>query len=164
MASIHSVGSSTSVFLLLLLLSTLVVSTMGLFKGKSWKAHGRNVLITGGSQGLGLAVAQLLASKGAHVTICSRTESKLKQAVQQVKVSLCLRAASTCVLTLFTLRLRPRHPLNASTTSLQTCPPLRERAKPSMLAKSCPTRCCAAREGPNQASSSSRPRPTLKRA
>lgn len=36
---------------------------------------------------MGLAVAELLASKGAHVTICSRTESKLREAVGKVKVS-----------------------------------------------------------------------------
>lgn len=47
----------------------------------------QHVLITGGSQGLGLALAVLLASCGAHVTICSRSEEKLKRALAQVEVS-----------------------------------------------------------------------------
>ncbi|KAJ1033861.1 hypothetical protein NDA16_000069 [Ustilago loliicola] len=59
---------------------------MGLLRiGKRWKPEGKHVLVTGGSQGLGLALAELLAAKGAHVTICSRTESKLREAVDKVK-------------------------------------------------------------------------------
>nr|CDI54450.1 related to 3-ketosphinganine reductase [Melanopsichium pennsylvanicum 4] len=57
---------------------------MGNLLRKRWRPEGKHVLITGGSQGLGLAVAKLLATKGANVTICSRTESKLREAVQQV--------------------------------------------------------------------------------
>ncbi|SPO46803.1 related to 3-ketosphinganine reductase [Moesziomyces antarcticus] len=60
---------------------------MGLLGGKKWKPQGKDVFITGGSQGLGLALAELLAAKGANVTICSRTESKLREAVEQVKAA-----------------------------------------------------------------------------
>ncbi|PWY99684.1 NAD(P)-binding protein [Testicularia cyperi] len=60
---------------------------MGLFGAKRWQARGKHVLVTGGSQGLGLAVAQLLAAKGANITVCSRTESKLQQALDKIKSS-----------------------------------------------------------------------------
>ncbi|PWN48133.1 NAD(P)-binding protein [Violaceomyces palustris] len=54
---------------------------------KAWDPKSKNVFITGGSQGLGLALAQLLASKGANVTICSRSEEKLIVALGKVKQS-----------------------------------------------------------------------------
>ncbi|CDU25246.1 related to 3-ketosphinganine reductase [Sporisorium scitamineum] len=60
---------------------------MGALRRNKWKPQAKHVFITGGSQGLGLAVAELLASKGAHVTICSRTESKLREAVGKVKAA-----------------------------------------------------------------------------
>ena len=50
-----------------------------------WNAHGKYIFITGGSQGLGLALAKLLASRGAHVVICSRSESKLRSALKDVE-------------------------------------------------------------------------------
>jgi len=46
---------------------------------------GKHVLITGGSQGLGLAFAKLCFLKGAKVTIVSRTKSKLEQACEEIK-------------------------------------------------------------------------------
>lgn len=46
----------------------------------------QNVLVTGGSQGLGLGIAKLLASQGANVVICSRTEAKLRTAVAEIEV------------------------------------------------------------------------------
>lgn len=71
----------------LVVLGSLVFSTTMNLLHKKWRPEGKHVFITGGSQGLGLALAQLLASKGANVTICSRTEAKLKEAVALVKVS-----------------------------------------------------------------------------
>lgn len=47
----------------------------------------QHVLITGGSQGLGLALAKLLASKGADVTIVARSVSKLEKAAADIMVS-----------------------------------------------------------------------------
>jgi NAD(P)-dependent dehydrogenase (short-subunit alcohol dehydrogenase family) len=41
----------------------------------------RNIFITGGSRGIGLAIARKFASAGAHVAICSRTESEVFDAV-----------------------------------------------------------------------------------
>lgn len=46
----------------------------------------QHIFITGGSQGLGLALAELVASQGADVTICSRSKDKLEEAVQRIKV------------------------------------------------------------------------------
>ena len=44
-----------------------------------------DVLITGGSDGLGLAVAKLLAGEGGtRVTLVARNEAKLREAVAQL--------------------------------------------------------------------------------
>eukprot|EP00633_Aureoumbra_lagunensis_P010925 CAMPEP_0197329868 /NCGR_PEP_ID=MMETSP0892-20130614/6261_1 /TAXON_ID=44058 ORGANISM="Aureoumbra lagunensis, Strain CCMP1510" /NCGR_SAMPLE_ID=MMETSP0892 /ASSEMBLY_ACC=CAM_ASM_000538 /LENGTH=338 /DNA_ID=CAMNT_0042826741 /DNA_START=196 /DNA_END=1210 /DNA_ORIENTATION=+ len=48
----------------------------------TWKD--KHVVITGGSQGLGLAMATKLAKSGARVTIISRSESKLAKAKQSI--------------------------------------------------------------------------------
>lgn len=42
-------------------------------------------LVTGGSQGIGLAIAQALASDGARVAICARDESRLQEAARQIE-------------------------------------------------------------------------------
>jgi hypothetical protein len=46
----------------------------------------QHCFITGGSSGLGKALAVLLAKMGAHVTIVARSETKLKEAVDDIKV------------------------------------------------------------------------------
>lgn len=74
----------------------LLSSIMGVLRSKSWKPAGKHVFITGGSQGLGLALAERLAARGANVTICSRTESKLRDALEKVKVSCPLPPSATC--------------------------------------------------------------------
>ena len=45
---------------------------------------GRRALITGGSRGIGLAIAQAYAQAGADVAICARAEGPLKQAREQL--------------------------------------------------------------------------------
>ena len=47
--------------------------------------RGRHVLISGGSSGIGLAIAKEFANRGSHVTIVARTEAKLKDAVVQIR-------------------------------------------------------------------------------
>eukprot|EP00933_Yihiella_yeosuensis_P021015 TRINITY_DN16742_c0_g1_i2.p1 TRINITY_DN16742_c0_g1~~TRINITY_DN16742_c0_g1_i2.p1 ORF type:complete len:359 (+),score=37.26 TRINITY_DN16742_c0_g1_i2:137-1078(+) len=46
---------------------------------------GKHVLITGGSQGLGKALAELCYKKGAKVTIVARTKSKLEQTCAEIR-------------------------------------------------------------------------------
>ncbi|KAK0522968.1 3-dehydrosphinganine reductase [Tilletia horrida] len=68
-----------------IVLSLLVVPlAMNLFSTR-WTPAGKHILVTGGSQGLGLALAKLLASKGASVTICSRSQSKLDAALVEIE-------------------------------------------------------------------------------
>lgn len=42
-------------------------------------------VITGGSVGIGLAVAEGLAQEGAHIAICARNEERLNEAVKQIQ-------------------------------------------------------------------------------
>ena len=42
--------------------------------------------VTGGSAGLGLALAVLLAKKGAHVTVVARDEARLQKALEEMEV------------------------------------------------------------------------------
>ena len=49
--------------------------------------EGRTAIVTGGSQGLGLSVAKLLATKGAHVVIVAQDVAKLERAVQEISGS-----------------------------------------------------------------------------
>lgn len=46
---------------------------------------GRRVLVTGGSKGLGLAIAQELVQEGAHVAICSRNEEEVLAAAKRLR-------------------------------------------------------------------------------
>jgi 3-dehydrosphinganine reductase len=52
---------------------------------KKWDPKGKHVYITGGSQGLGLALAKLLAKKGANISIVARTQSKLDAALKELE-------------------------------------------------------------------------------
>ena len=51
---------------------------------------GKNVLITGGSSGIGLAIAKKCASCGAHVLITGRNAEKLKRAVSEIGGDCCI--------------------------------------------------------------------------
>ena len=48
------------------------------------KLSGNTVLITGGSEGIGLALAEGFAARGSRMLVCGRTEGKLRQAQQRV--------------------------------------------------------------------------------
>ena len=48
------------------------------------KLRGRVVLITGGSRGLGLALARKFGEEGAHLVLCARSEEELQRARQDL--------------------------------------------------------------------------------
>ncbi len=53
-------------------------------KGTIFDLSGRVALVTGGSKGLGKAMARALAQAGADVVICSRHENELQKALQEI--------------------------------------------------------------------------------
>ena len=64
------------------------VVTMHIFTRKNqFPIAGRAAIVTGGSQGLGLAVAKLLASRGANVVIVAQDLGKLEAALTEIKTS-----------------------------------------------------------------------------
>ncbi|KZT21779.1 oxidoreductase [Neolentinus lepideus HHB14362 ss-1] len=54
-----------------------------------WDAKGKHCYVTGGSSGLGLALATILASRGAHVSIVARGQQRLEEAVKQIEACTC---------------------------------------------------------------------------
>lgn len=70
--------------------------------------HGRRALVTGASRGIGLAIAQGLAERGAEVTLTGRKPDTLEAAVNQIKsqggharAAVCHQADSTAIAHLF---------------------------------------------------------------
>jgi|SRR5699024_4933546 len=47
----------------------------------------QTILITGGGSGLGLAMAKQFAAVGSNIAICGRTESKLEEAVDEIRAT-----------------------------------------------------------------------------
>ena len=50
------------------------------------KVASQHCYITGGSSGLGLALAKMLSSQGAHVSIVARNSEKLADALAEIEV------------------------------------------------------------------------------
>jgi 3-dehydrosphinganine reductase len=72
----------------LLLLAPLLYATMVFFARKDkFPVAGRCVIITGGSQGLGLSVAQKLSARGANIVLVARDKTKLASALQNVSAA-----------------------------------------------------------------------------
>jgi len=66
---------------------------------KSISFRQRNVLITGGSRGLGLVMARQLASEGARLAICARDENELRRAATELRASGATVVTHACDLT-----------------------------------------------------------------
>jgi len=64
-----------------------IVMVYSLFSLPRWDPRGRHCYITGGSTGLGLALAILLTRRGADVSIVARNEENLKKAMAQLEAA-----------------------------------------------------------------------------
>jgi 3-oxoacyl-[acyl-carrier protein] reductase len=47
--------------------------------------RGKYALITGGTHGIGLAIARALAEEGCHVAVCARNQERISQTVEELK-------------------------------------------------------------------------------
>jgi short-subunit dehydrogenase len=65
----------------------------------AYSFQGKVVVITGGSRGIGLAIARILAEEGARLAICARTEHQLKTAAEELTAMGAEVLAVTCDLT-----------------------------------------------------------------
>ncbi|KAF6756246.1 oxidoreductase [Ephemerocybe angulata] len=54
---------------------------------KGWNPDGKHCYVTGGSSGLGLALAKILVAKGAHVSIVARDQAKLDAALVEMEAA-----------------------------------------------------------------------------
>jgi D-arabinose 1-dehydrogenase-like Zn-dependent alcohol dehydrogenase len=63
--------------------STAAFTQAGIGTVRTWQwLNGKRVVVTGGSQGLGLAMVKALVASGANVTAMSRDPSNLKAAAE----------------------------------------------------------------------------------
>ncbi|KAJ2906224.1 3-ketosphinganine reductase [Zalerion maritima] len=67
--------------------ATLLATTMGMFSKNQMPVEGKTILITGGSDGMGLSVSRQLAAKGANIIIVARNVGKLEEAIVTLKAS-----------------------------------------------------------------------------
>jgi 3-dehydrosphinganine reductase len=68
------------------LLSVFVFLAMIFLRSKNqFPVSGRTIIITGGSQGLGLSLAKQLSSKGANIVIIAQDPQKLQNAINAIK-------------------------------------------------------------------------------
>ncbi|KAG5638196.1 hypothetical protein H0H81_001293 [Sphagnurus paluster] len=64
---------------------TLFIIVRFVFPDKKWDPCGKHCYVTGGSAGLGLSLAIILAKKGADVSIVARNEERLQNALEQLE-------------------------------------------------------------------------------
>ncbi|KNC80429.1 hypothetical protein SARC_07217 [Sphaeroforma arctica JP610] len=87
MESIYNVFAGLNVYvqILLFLIGCIMVSSVLKYARRpGFDVDNKHVLITGGSEGLGLAFARVCLKLGANVTIVSRSKDKLATAVQEL--------------------------------------------------------------------------------
>ena len=77
-----SAGASVAAIITVLLPAALIFN---MFKKRKFEVHHKHVLITGGSSGIGLALAEQFCALGANVTLLSRSSAKLKAATLQIQ-------------------------------------------------------------------------------
>ena len=75
-------------------LGALTLNVSGVLRRQPYSFEGKVVLITGGSRGLGLALARVFAEEGAHLALLARGEAELERAATE------LRREGTRVLTI----------------------------------------------------------------
>ncbi|KAH9007173.1 oxidoreductase [Lactarius hatsudake] len=74
-----------SLAIVLPFISTVIAVVYSVLSRPRWDPRGRHCYITGGSTGLGLALAILLTKRGADVSIVARNEETLKRAMAQLE-------------------------------------------------------------------------------
>lgn len=76
----------TYTFLAIVFVRYALLPTMWPFASRTnpFPISGRTAIVTGGSQGFGLALARELSRRGAHVVIVAQNESKIQSAVSQI--------------------------------------------------------------------------------
>lgn len=74
--TVLAAGGSVTVLLLVIL---------SMATQRSFKYHGKHVVVTGGSSGIGLDLSKEYAKRGAHVTIVARNKQKLIDAEKAVR-------------------------------------------------------------------------------
>lgn len=65
--------------------AALGVALARLLPASRWSLHGRVAIVTGGSRGLGLELAQEIARRGGRLVICGREDSTLEAAVARLR-------------------------------------------------------------------------------
>ena len=89
-----AIGGACIIFVLVLLAASAVRAAYRCCCAKRFSFVGAHVLVTGGSSGIGLAVAQEAAARGAVVTVLARTRSKLVSAVDSLGSTRAVGSAS----------------------------------------------------------------------
>ena len=80
---LHLISNNTAATLAL---STLLFAIWTMWPSKKWNPRGQVCYVTGGSSGLGLAIAVALTKKGADVSIVARNEERLAKALAEMEV------------------------------------------------------------------------------
>ncbi|KAJ7781176.1 oxidoreductase [Mycena metata] len=76
---------NSSLIFISLAFATVVIALLFMSSSKKWSPKGRHCYVTGGSSGLGLALAILLTRNGADVSIVARDERKLQAALEDLE-------------------------------------------------------------------------------
>ncbi|KAK5328926.1 hypothetical protein LTR70_001080 [Exophiala xenobiotica] len=81
----HTIGMLLTIIATFVAISSAYAIMNFLTRTNHFNVANRTVVVTGGSQGLGLAVARQLAAKGANIVIVAQTVSKLEEALNTIR-------------------------------------------------------------------------------